>query len=110
MKKRKRTNKKYSAEFKVHVIMDMRENGLSYHETVRKYWQAKTRAEESNHMKTVKLWERIYLEEAAGLMESAEAEKVKADHERSRHLHNRKRSHCRESTFERTIGMVGNGE
>ena len=43
--------------------MDMRENHLSYHETVRKYWQTKTRAEEDNHRWQVKNWERIYLEE-----------------------------------------------
>ena len=78
MGKTERKNKKYSAEFKVRVIMDMHEHGLSYHETVRKYWQAKTRAEESNHMKTVKLWERIYLEEgAAGLMEERRGRKSK---------------------------------
>ena len=30
--------KRYSAEFKISVIMDMRENYLSHRETVRKYW------------------------------------------------------------------------
>ena len=58
-----RKNKKYSAEFKIGVIMDMRENHLSYRETVRKYWHTKTRAEEDNHRSQVKSWERIYLEE-----------------------------------------------
>ena len=43
--------------------MDMRENHLSYRETVRKYWKTKTRAEEDNHRSQVKNWERIYLEE-----------------------------------------------
>ena len=38
MKKRKRTNKKYSPEFKISVILYMRNNHLSYHETIRKYW------------------------------------------------------------------------
>ena len=33
-----RKNKKYSAEFKISVIMDMREHHLGYNETVRKYW------------------------------------------------------------------------
>jgi hypothetical protein len=37
--------KKYSTEFKIGVIVDMRENHLSYGETVRKYWGAKTKAE-----------------------------------------------------------------
>ena len=43
----------------------MRENGMSYRETVRKYWQTKSRAEEDNHRSQVKLWERIYLTEGA---------------------------------------------
>lgn len=29
---------KYSPEFKLSVILDMRENYLGYRETVRKYW------------------------------------------------------------------------
>lgn len=37
--------KKGSAEFKISVIMDMRENHLSYRETVRKYWDTQSRAE-----------------------------------------------------------------
>ena len=49
--------------------MDMRENHLSYRETVRKYWKTKSRTEEDNYLATIKRWERIYLEEgAAGLM------------------------------------------
>lgn len=63
MSKTVRKNKKYSPEFKIAVIMDMREHHLSYRETVRKYWQTHSRSEESNHLKQVKLWERIYLEE-----------------------------------------------
>lgn len=38
MSRSKKFNTKYSPEFKVSVIIDMREHGLSYHETVRKYW------------------------------------------------------------------------
>ena len=56
--------KKYSAEFKISVIMDMRENHLSYRETVRKYWRV-TRKQEDNFKNCVKKWERIYLEEGA---------------------------------------------
>ena len=68
MGKTGRTNKKYSAEFKMGVIMDMREHHLSYSETVRKYWDI-TKRQEHNHLKTVQRWERIYLEEGAeGLM------------------------------------------
>ena len=63
MKRKKEWNTKYSPEFKIGVIMDMRENHLSYRETVRKYWHTKTRAEEDNHRSQVKSWERIYLEE-----------------------------------------------
>ena len=63
MRKKGTKNKNYSPEFKKGVIMDMRENHLSYRETVRKYWHTKTRAEEDNHRSQVKSWERIYLEE-----------------------------------------------
>lgn len=68
MGKKGRINKVYSAEFKIHVIMDMREHHLSYNETVRKYWDI-TRGQEHNYWKQVQRWERIYLEEGAeGLM------------------------------------------
>ena len=68
MGKTGRINKKYSAEFKIGVIMDMREHHLSYSETVRKYWDI-TKRQEHNQLKTVQRWERIYLEEGAeGLM------------------------------------------
>ena len=69
MGKTGRKNKVYSAEFKIGVIMDMREHHLIYHESVRKYWGI----EESNNVDSkrniVQRWERIYLEEGAeGLM------------------------------------------
>ena len=49
--------------------MDMRENHLSYRETVRKHWHTQSRSEEDLYVHAVKLWERIYLEEGAvGLM------------------------------------------
>ena len=38
MKRKKEWNTKYSPEFKISVIMDMREHHLGYRETVRKYW------------------------------------------------------------------------
>ena len=59
---------KYSAEFKIGVIMDMREHRMGYRETVRKYWDV-TKGQEHNYHKQVQRWERIYLEEGAeGLM------------------------------------------
>lgn len=76
MAKKGSKQKKYRAKFKISVIMDMRENHLSYRETVRKYWKTKNRAEENNYMSTIKRWERIYLEEgAAGLMEERRGRK-----------------------------------
>ena len=68
MGKTGRKNKVYSAEFKIGVIMDMREHHLGYRETVRKYWNV-TREQDLNYINAVKRWERIYLEEGAeGLM------------------------------------------
>ena len=67
MSRKKRINKKYSAEFKISVIMDMRENRLSYHEAVRKFGLGNPKVGGTRQM--IKRWERIYLEEgAAGLM------------------------------------------
>ena len=59
---------KYSSEFKICVIMDMREHHLNYSEVVRKYWDI-NQGQEHNYQKQVQRWERIYLEEGAeGLM------------------------------------------
>ena len=69
MEKTGRKNKNYSTEFKIRVIMDMREHFLAYRETVRKYWKTKSRSDEDKYLKTLKAWERIFLEEGAeGLM------------------------------------------
>ena len=66
MGKTGRKNKIYSAEFKIGVIMDMREHHLSYRETVRKYLQG---VSPTSAIGTIQRWERIYLEEGAeGLM------------------------------------------
>ena len=60
--------RKYSSEFKICVIMDMREHHLGYRETVRKYWEV-SQGQEENYKNIVKRWERIFLEEGAeGLM------------------------------------------
>ena len=58
MRKKGAKNKIYSAEFKKAVIMDMRENHLSYRETARKYWAGER---EDNYKNRLKEWERIYL-------------------------------------------------
>ena len=56
----------------------MRKNGLSYRETVRKYWGAKTRSEEDNYKSRVKAWERIYLSEGeAGFMTERRGQSAK---------------------------------
>ena len=67
MAKKGQKQKKYSAEFKLCVILDMRENHLSYHETVRKFGLGNPDCGGVRQM--IKKWERIYLEEGAeGLM------------------------------------------
>ena len=67
MKKTRRKNKKYSPEFKICVIMDMREHRLSYNETVRKYELGNGQSGGARLM--LQRWERIFLEEGAeGLM------------------------------------------
>lgn len=63
MRKKGTKNKKYSPEFKISVILDMRNNHLSYSETVRKYWGTQTKAETSDYRFTLRKWERVYLEE-----------------------------------------------
>ena len=68
MAKKGTIQQKYSAEFKIGVIMDMRENHMGYRETVRKYWDV-SKEQEANYKNAVQRWERIYLEEGAeGLM------------------------------------------
>ena len=60
MAKKGTTQRKYSSDFKISVIMDMREHHLGLRETERKYGV-------EHH--TIAKWERIFLEEGAeGLM------------------------------------------
>lgn len=67
MSREKKFQMKYSAEFKIAVIMDMRENHLSYSQTVRKYGLGNLQSGGARYM--LHRWERIYLEEgAAGFM------------------------------------------
>jgi transposase-like protein len=63
MQKNKRTNKKYSPEFKISVILNMIEENLSRSETVRRYWGTTTKEEASKYRSTVLKWERKYLKE-----------------------------------------------
>ena len=62
MSRKKEYNTKYSPEFKISVIMDMRENHLSYREAARKYWAGER---EDNYKNRLKEWERVYLTEGA---------------------------------------------
>ena len=78
MAKKGQIYKTYSSEFKISVIMDMREHHLGYRETVRKYWNI-SRGQDLNYVKTVQRWERIFLEEGAeGLMKDRRGRACKA--------------------------------
>ena len=78
MTKKGKIHRKYSTEFKISVIMDMREHYLNYSEVVRKYWDI-TKGQEGNYRKQVQRWERIYLEEGAeGLMKERRGRACKA--------------------------------
>ena len=78
MGKTGRENRRYSTEFKICVIMDMREHHLGYKETVRKYWDI-SKGQEDNYKNIVKRWERIFLEEGAeGLMKERRGRACKA--------------------------------
>ena len=78
MGKTGRKNKMYSAEFKIGVIMDMREHHLNYHETVRKYELGNDQTGGARLM--LQRWERIYLEEGAeGLMKERRGRACSAD-------------------------------
>ena len=78
MAKKGSKQKKYSTEFKIGVIMDMREHHLGYKETVRKYWDI-SKGQEDNYKNIVKRWERIFLEEGTeGLMKERRGRASKA--------------------------------
>ena len=73
-----RKNRKYSPEFKISCIIDMREHHLSYNETARKYLCEK--GQESSVKGRLKLWERIFLEEGeAGLYKERRGRTTKMD-------------------------------
>jgi len=67
MSKKGQMQRKYSPEFKLSVIMDMREHHLSFRETARKY--NLVIQSEASAANMIQRWERIFLEEGAeGLM------------------------------------------
>ena len=77
MGKTGRKNKTYSPEFKMSVIMDMRDHYLSYKETVRKYKLGNPKTGGPTAM--LQRWERIFLEEGAeGLMKERRGRACKA--------------------------------
>lgn len=59
--RKKQLQTKYSPEFKISVILDMRANNLGYRETVRKHWGEEVNT--SNYFHRIQQWERIYLKE-----------------------------------------------
>lgn len=66
MAKKGQKFKKYSPEFKLSVILDMRDNHLGYAETIRKYFP---HLQHDRSFGFLQKWERIFLEEGAeGLM------------------------------------------
>ena len=78
MAKKGQKQKKYSAEFKIGVIMDMREHRLGFRETARKYELTVT--SEASAANMVQRWERIYLEEGAeGLMKERRGKGLTAE-------------------------------
>ena len=77
MEKTRRKNKNYTPEFKIRVIMDMREHHLGYCETARKYNIGDPKLGGAVH--TIQRWERIFLEEGAeGLMKERRGRACKA--------------------------------
>ena len=56
MTKKGTIQQKYSAEFKIGVIMDMREHHMGYRETVRKYWDV-SKGQEANYKNAVQRWD-----------------------------------------------------
>ncbi len=74
----RRINRKYSPEFKISCIIDMRDHNLSYSETARKYLCEK--GQESIFKGRLKLWERMFLEEGeAGFYIERRGRKRKMD-------------------------------
>ena len=77
MSKKGQMQRKYSPEFKLSVIMDLREHHLSFRETARKY--NLVIQSEASAANMIQRWERIFLEEGAeGLMKERRGRACKA--------------------------------
>ena len=77
MSKKAQKQRKYSPEFKLSVIMDLREHHLSFRETARKY--NLVIQSEASAANMIQRWERIFLEEGAeGLMKERRGRACKA--------------------------------
>ena len=77
MSKKGQNYKTYSSEFKISVILDMREHHLSYNETIKKYELGNPQYGAARAM--LQRWERIFLEEGAeGLMKERRGRACKA--------------------------------
>ena len=64
--------KEYNANFKLRVILDVLNNGLSLHNAVRKYWNVTSRVDIDRYRKTVRLWKQIYEQKgASGFMKES---------------------------------------
>ena len=73
-KKGKRTNRKYSPEFKLAVVKDIRKNYLTREGAMRKYFP---HLKSPSNNSFLRKWERIFLEEGAeGLMLERRGRKV----------------------------------
>lgn len=78
MQNQTRKNRVYSPEFKIGLVEDLRNNNLGIFEAIRKYFDESIKPQ--NIVKTIKNWERIYLEEGAeGLMKERRGRTSKID-------------------------------
>lgn len=69
MPENRRKYRNFDAKFKLRVILDMRNNKLSYYDTSKKYLDVATKRSRASNIHRIKLWERIFLEEGeTGLM------------------------------------------
>ena len=76
MAKKGQKFKRYSSEFKISVILDMRENHLGYRETMRKFFPEL----EGKNYAFLQKWEHIYLEEGVeGLMKERRGKASSSD-------------------------------
>lgn len=65
MEKETANPQEYSANFKLRVILDVLNNGLSIHEAVRKYWDVTSHVDIDRYRKTVRTWRRLYEQKGA---------------------------------------------